>query len=82
MKWHVEKLERADRDFVDQYLVDHDFHGYDDLVELLRRRGLDIGVGALKGYSRRLRMRREEDRMSARRTVVALLMGGQEIGSK
>ena len=76
MKWLVEKLPRGDRSFVDQYLVDHDFRGYDDLVELLRRRGLDIGVGALKGYSRRLRSKRAEDRMVARTTAAALLTRG------
>lgn len=76
MKWLVEKLPRDDRSFVDQYLIDHDFRGYDDLVELLRRRGLDIGVGALKGYSRRLRSKRAEDRMVARTTAAALLTRG------
>lgn len=70
MKWLVEKLPRDDRGVIDRFLVDHDFHGYDDLVELLRRRGLDIGVGALKGYARRLRMQRDEDRI-ARTTVAA-----------
>ena len=74
MKWHIEKLPREDRDSVDRYLIDHDFRGYDDLVELLRRRGLDIGRGALKGYARRLRMKREDDRTVAAMTGAALLM--------
>jgi hypothetical protein len=74
MKWIVEKLPRADRHFVDRYLLDHDFRGYDDLVELLRRRGLDIGVSALKGYGRRLRSKRDTDRMAA--NVTAALMRG------
>jgi hypothetical protein len=60
MKWVVEKLSRDDRSFVDQYLTDHDFKGSDDLVELLRRRGLDIGVSALKGYGKRLRVKQAE----------------------
>lgn len=72
MKWTVEKLERADRDFVDQYLIDHDFHGYDDLVELLRGRGLAVGRDAVKGYGRRLRHRRKLDQMAARTTEAAL----------
>jgi hypothetical protein len=65
-KWQVESLPREDRDFIDQYLVDHDFHGYDGLRESVRRRGLDVGVNALQGYGRRLRMRREEERAIAR----------------
>jgi hypothetical protein len=73
VKWRVEKLERADRDFVDQYLIDHDFHGYDDLAELLRRRGLDVGVGSLKGYASRLRNQRKADRLVARTTEAALI---------
>ncbi len=78
MKWRVEKLPRDDRRFIDRYLVDHDFRGYDDLVELLRRRGLDVGVGALKGYGGRLRRQREADRMIARTTAAALLMRGSK----
>jgi hypothetical protein len=74
MKWMVEKLPRADRSFVDRYLTDHDFRGYDDLVELLRRRGLDIGVSALKGYGARLRSKQDSDRMAA--NVTAALMRG------
>jgi Protein of unknown function (DUF3486) len=75
-----EKLPRDDRQFIDEYLVDHDFRGFDDLAKLLHRRGLDIGVSALKGYSRRLRMRRAEDRMVARETTAALLLRGSRKG--
>ncbi|MGA6973512.1 MAG: phage protein Gp27 family protein [Candidatus Binatus sp.] len=71
MNWQIERLPREDRNLVDQYLVDHDFHGYDDLVELLRRRGLDVGVGALKGYARRFRMRQDGERMVARAVTLA-----------
>jgi hypothetical protein len=74
MKWVIEKLARADRSFVDRYLIDHDFRGYDDLAALLRRRGLDIGVSALKGYGRRLRSKRETERMAA--NVKAAMMRG------
>jgi hypothetical protein len=76
-----EKLPRADRNFIDEYLVDHDFRGFDYLAKLLHRRGLDIGISALKGYSRRLRMRRAEDRMSAQATTAALLVRGARLSS-
>ncbi len=86
MKWIIEKLPRDDRSFIDQYLVDHDFHGgYDGLVELLHRRGLEIGISALKGYARRLRRRQDEDRMIARTIAAATLMRGtkrKEIASR
>jgi len=78
MKWIIEKLPRADRSFVDQYLTDHDFHGYDDLVELLRRRGLDIGVSALKGYGKRLRGKQAEEKAAVRATAASLLMRGSK----
>jgi len=78
MRSIVEKLSRDDRRFVDQYLIDHDCRGFDDLVELLRRRGLDIGVSALKRYGRRLRTKREADRMVAQTTAAALMIRGSK----
>jgi hypothetical protein len=78
MKSVVEKLPRDDRRFVDRYLIDHDFRGYDNLVELLRRRCLDIGVSALKRYGRRLRTKREGDRIIAQTTAAALMIRGSK----
>jgi len=73
-KWAVERLSGEDRSCVDEYLVAHDFHGFDDLVELMRGRGVDLGVSALKGYANRLRHRRKVDRMVAQTTEAALLI--------
>jgi Bacteriophage Mu, Gp27 len=66
-----EKLSRADRRFVDRYLTDHDFRGYDRLVELLQGRGLNVSKSALQRYGRRLRAKQESDQLVA--SVAALL---------
>jgi hypothetical protein len=41
---------------------------------LMRGRGVDLGVSALKGYANRLRHRRKVDRMVAQTTEAALLI--------
>ncbi len=58
--WKVEALEIADRQFVDDFLIAHDFHFYDELHAQLVKRGVaTIGLSALKRYAARLREARE-----------------------
>lgn len=65
-KWRVEALEPADRKFVDDFLIGHDFHFYDELQAKLAERGVTVGLSALQGYARRLRNRRALERIQDR----------------
>jgi hypothetical protein len=67
-KWKVEALPAAERQFIDEYLVTHDFHFLEELCSELARRGATITVSSLKGYAKRFRHAREiEDPLRLRR---------------
>jgi len=58
-KWIIEALPVADRQFVDAFLRDHDFHFYAELKAKLAERGVTVTVGALQRYAGRMKRARE-----------------------
>ena len=66
-KWKVEALELVDRKFIDEFLIAHDFHFYDELRAKLAERGVTLGLRALQGYASRLRYARELGNLRLRR---------------